>query len=130
MLSEMFRVLQPGGFCYVEVPDFPAQCRKYLKAIERRQRLQQHLIRTGIWGKSERLGMGHQFGFDEELLYRAMTKTGFDRVKMLTDKEDMVSSHYSAGAVLLARGTKVGSSKPHMVAQNLTFNELREYIIQ
>ncbi len=129
MLSEMYRTLEPGGLCYVEVPDFPAQCREYVDMIDRDYRWEQHLIRTGIWGKSERPGMGHQFGFDEGLLRRAMNKAGFDRVTFLDDPEDQISGHYADGAVLLARGTKTPGVDPPKNIKELSFNELREYII-
>jgi len=99
-------------------------------AIDSADRWRQHLIRTGIWGKPERLGMGHQFGFDQGLLRRAMNKTGFDRVTFLTEPEDMISHHFRAAPVLLARGTKTPGVDPPKNIKELSFDELREYIIQ
>jgi predicted SAM-dependent methyltransferase len=130
MLSEMYRTLEPGGRCYIEVPDFVQQCRDYLHAIDRGSRGGQHLIRTGIWGKTERMGMGHQFGFDQALLRRAMNKAGFDRVTFLTEPEDQISEHHADGAVLLVRGTKTPSVEPPKDIKSLSFDDLRAYIIQ
>lgn len=130
MLAEMFRVLEPGGLCYIEVPDFYQQCRDYIAFIDGGDRRQQHLIRTAIWGKPERLGMGHQFGFDQGFLRRAMNKAGFDRVTFLMEPEDMISRHCKDGAVLLARGTKTPGIEPPKDIKSLSFDELREYIIQ
>ncbi len=133
MLCEMYRVLEPGGLIYVEVPDFPAQCRIYLdKIASTRANAPQvvHFIRTAIWGKTETLGMGHKFGFDQALLKRAMVKTGFDQVTQLTENDDMISSHYRQGPVLLFRGTKAEGVDPKFNIPAMNFDALREYIIQ
>jgi predicted SAM-dependent methyltransferase len=125
----MFRVLEPGGLCYIEVPDFPQQCRDYLAALDHGNRWSQHLIRTAIWGKPERLGMGHAWGFDKDLLERSMNKSGFDRVVFLTAKEDMISRHCRDGAVLLVRGSKTAGVDPTGDVKAMTFDELRTHIL-
>jgi predicted SAM-dependent methyltransferase len=51
MLAEMFRVLTPDGQCYVEVPDFEAQCVRFIKALQSKlDPFTVHKHRTGIWG--------------------------------------------------------------------------------
>ena len=127
MLAEMFRVLEPGGFCFVEVPDFPGQCRAYLKGLIRDTQ-QTHIHRTGIWGKSERPGMGHQFGFDEDLLFRAFRKIGFRAPALLTSPEEMISGHYRDVPVILIKATKSDYRPPKNVA-DMSFDDLRSFIL-
>lgn len=134
MLSEMFRTLKVGGTFYVEVPDFPAQCRRYLEFLEIKGEDPQfnfntHIARTGIWGKSERPGMGHQFGFDRDLLARALMKTGFQEIYHLTKTEDMISGHYSNDdPVLLFKATKSAKHKGIRVEQ-MSFDDLRTHML-
>lgn len=129
MLAEIFRVLKPGGAFYVEVPDFEIQCREYLAALRSCDRWRIHLIRTAIWGKPERLGMGHQFGFDAGFLKRALSTIGFVSIKQLTEREDMISAHCRDGGVLLFKSTK-SDHRPSVDVRTLTFDELREHIIK
>lgn len=131
MLAEIFRVLQEGGHFYVEVPDFTEQCRMFIKAMEapKPDREAIHEIRTAIWGKTERLGMGHQFGFDERFLANALAKSGFDDIKLLDQREDMISHHFRFGPVLLYESTK-SEHRPRVNVREMDFNTLREYIIK
>ncbi len=129
MLAEMFRTLKVGGTFYVEVPDFPAQCERYLEFVAAKVDMRTHIARTGIWGKPERPGMGHQFGFDHDLLARALSKTGFQDIVHLTHIEDMISLHYrSDDPVLLFKATKSDKYKGMRVKQ-MSFDELRSYIL-
>lgn len=130
MLAEIFRVLEPGGTFIVEVPDFYEQCKVYLEAIDSGKDGRAHLIRTSIWGKSERPGMSHLFGFDDKFLRQALLKSGFEAIKKLTAKTDMISTHYRDGPVLVYSCTKTNDSKPEKDVRNLSFDELREYIIK
>ena len=142
MLAEMYRTLKVGGTFYVEVPDFPAQCEQYLRRLAENttQELTRgepvsgpvsiHISRTGIWGKSERPGMGHQFGFDRDLLARALYKTGFQEVYRLTAVEDMISSHYrNDDPVLLFKATKVADPLDIVDLKSLSFDELRTHLL-
>jgi hypothetical protein len=129
MLSEMFRTLEVGGTFYVEVPDFPAQCARYLEHVATTDTMQAHICRTGIWGKTERPGMGHQFGFDHDLLARALFKTGFQEVVHLTHPDDMISRHYSNDdPVLLFKATKSAEHKGMRVKQ-MSFDALRQHML-
>jgi SAM-dependent methyltransferase len=129
MLEEMFRTLKEGGTFYVEVPDFEKQCETYLVNLKHGTNEQAHLIRTGIWGKTERPGMGHQFGFDGGLLERALHRTGFKGTEFLCKQEDMISSHWRSGHILLFRATKT-DFRPTRKSSEMIFNELREHIIK
>lgn len=129
MLAEMFRVLDEGGTFYVEVPDFEVQCRRYLGALAGFNTEQIHVERTGIWGKTERVGMAHHFGFDVALLRSALNKIGFQAIKHLDERPDMISAHFKQGPIILMRATKTDYRSPVDVRE-LTFDQLREYIIK
>lgn len=131
MLAEMFRVLKFGAHCYVEVPDFPGQCNNYLTSLKNTvpvRPMEVHIHRTGIWGKTERPGMGHMFGFDEALLLRAFGKIGFDDATLLTKGEEMISKHHRDGPVILVRGTR-GVHFPEKHVSDMSFDELRNFIL-
>jgi predicted SAM-dependent methyltransferase len=129
MLEEMFRTLKEGGTFYVEVPDFERQCMEFLATLEHGNRLDVHLVRTGMWGKSERPGMGHQFGFDKDLLGRALRTMGFRDIELLWKQEEMISTHWRSGHVLLARATKT-DFRPTRKVSDMSFDEIREHIIK
>ena len=129
VLSEIFRVLDLGGTFFLEVPDFEEQCRKYLKRIEQGDIELLHLIRTGIWGKTERFGMAHYFGFDKELLKRALNKIGFSKVERLINKDCMISTHYRYDPVLLFKSFKESNSLKIDI-KNLSFEELNKCFLR
>lgn len=101
-LSEMYRVLRPGGKAYIEVPDFYRQCKNMVKAYERNDKKRIHIFRTAIYGKTEIPGMSHHFGFDEDTLREYMEKEGFS----VSYSQEMISKHYRDGPVILAVGGK------------------------
>lgn len=106
MLSEMCRVLRPGGVCYVETPDFKGTIDKISQAFERNDVTAIHIWTTSIYGKNERAGMAHHWGFYEGLLRLAMWDQGFKDVVRIVDKNEMISKHWKQEPVLLMRGTK------------------------
>lgn len=106
MLGEMNRVLVPGGDCYVETPDFHATLRWALQAFEHGDIEAVHNWTTSIYGKNETPGMAHYWGFYEGLLRREFRSYGFNDVKRLVDKDDMISTHYQQEPILLVKGTK------------------------
>jgi predicted SAM-dependent methyltransferase len=106
MLREMHRVLKPGGLLYVEVPDFRGTIDNLKRAFERNDIDAIHVWTTSVYGKNEREGMAHYMGFYEGLLRREFRHQGFKEVTRLTEKEDMVSTHYKQEPVLLIRGAK------------------------
>lgn len=106
MLGEMHRVLVPGGQCYVETPDFYLTLKWALSAFETGDVEAVHNWTTSIYGKNEVPGMAHHWGFYEGLLRRELRHYGFNDVKRLTSKDDMISTHYQQEPILLVRGTK------------------------
>ena len=106
MLREMHRVLQPGGNLYVEVPDFKETVENLSKAFNQNDVGAVHVWTTSLYGKSERFGMAHHWGFYEGLLRREFRHQGFTDVNRLVEKEDMISTHYKQEPILLVRGTK------------------------
>ncbi|KKL82844.1 hypothetical protein LCGC14_1980720 [marine sediment metagenome] len=105
-LREMHRVLEPDGVLYVETPDFMGIVENLHTAILCGNTEAIHVWTTSIYGKSEREGMSHHWGFYEGLLRREFRNQGFHCVDRLTETEDMISTHYKQEPVLLIRGTK------------------------
>ena len=60
-------------------------------------------LMIAIYGKSDRPGMGHQIGFDEQSLRGLMLEAGF---KTVTRETEMVSTHFKKVPVLLMKGTQ------------------------
>ncbi len=106
MLAAMHRVLRPGGLLYVEVPDFQGTVANLTAAFESGNADAIHIWTTSLYGKSERYGMSHHWGFYEGLLRREFRYQGFTDVDRLVEKEDMISTHYNQEPILLVRGTK------------------------
>ncbi len=106
MLREMHRVLEPGGVMHVEVPDLKGTLDRLQAAFANGDVGGIHVWTTALFGKSEREGMSHHWGFYEGLLRREIRNCRFKDVNRLTEKEDMISGHYKQGPILLIRGTK------------------------
>lgn len=105
MLSEMYRVLQPGGYLYVEVPDFQGTVKCLTDAFAAGDTHAIHVWTTSIYGKNERDGMAHHWGFYEGLLRREFRNVGFTEVVRIV--EDMpAASHWQSEPVLLVKGKK------------------------
>jgi predicted SAM-dependent methyltransferase len=102
-LQEFLRVLKPNGECYVEVPDFQATIHRLAAAYERDDKTAIHIWRTSIYGKTERPGMAHHFGFDAATLGGLFFEAGFG---VVTLRDEMISPHYLQEPVLLIRGMK------------------------
>jgi predicted SAM-dependent methyltransferase len=71
-ISEMFRVLKPGGKLLIETPDIEATFKRFLKTGEKDRKL----LMNWIYGL-DRPGMHHKFCFPEELLERTLKEAGF-----------------------------------------------------
>jgi predicted SAM-dependent methyltransferase len=106
MLREMYRVLKPGGVLYVETPDFRGTIANLQHAFEQSDVDAIHIWTTSVYGKNEREGMAHHWGFYEGLLRREFRFQGFKDVDRLVFTNEMISSHYKQEPVLLVRGTK------------------------
>lgn len=106
MLQEMYRVLEPGGVLYVETPDFRGTIARLQEAFEHSDTNAIHVWTTSVYGKNERKGMAHHWGFYEGMLRREFRHQGFKDVIRLTETDEMISGHYKQEPVLLVRGTK------------------------
>lgn len=99
MLEEINRVCV--GKAFIEVPDFKATIKLLNTAYEQNNRLEIHIRRTSIYGKTERSGMAHHFGFDYETLKEYAEQAGFQSIKRLTNHQDMISLHYKLEPIIL-----------------------------
>lgn len=102
-LWEMWRVLKDSGKVFIEVPDFPVIVENLFKAYIAKNKGGIHIWRTSVYGKTDRIGMEHHFGFDEDTLKDYMYKSGFENVFR---SYDMISSHHRQEPVLLIVGVK------------------------
>jgi predicted SAM-dependent methyltransferase len=108
MLKEMARVVKPkDGWVYVEVPNFPQVVELLYHAYRMGDDNSIHQWRTSIYGKTEKPGMAHHFGFDEFTLKRYMVKAGLSGFERLTNRKDMISNHYTLEPVLLIKARKL-----------------------
>lgn len=105
-IEEMSRVLVSGGTCFIEVPNFPVIVKKLVEAYRDNNQFMIHKWRTSIYGKTERPGMAHHFGFDKHILRKYMLDSGFRYVHFLKEESEMISNHYKQEPVLLAKGVK------------------------
>ena len=106
VLKELHRVTKPGGFVYVEVPDFRGTINKIYSAFVVNDLKAVHVWTTSVYGKSEREGMSHHWGFYDTLLIKEFMKCGFKAAVKLTQPKDMISTHYNQEPVLLIKGIK------------------------
>ena len=106
MMDEMYRVLKPGGVLYVEVPDFKGTIAKLSAAMMEDDNTNIHKWTTSIYGKSERFGMSHHWGFYGRTMVILFRNTGFHNVVRIMGDENMISPHYRQEPVLLMTGTK------------------------
>ena len=107
MLSEMHRVLKPGGVLYVETPDFQGTVAKLTEAFAAGDVRAIHVWTTSVYGKNERKGMQHYWGYYEGLLVGEFNNLGFKGVERITKIEEMLpASHWRSEPVLLVKGIK------------------------
>jgi len=106
MIQEMHRVLEPGGKLFVEVPDFHGTITMLHDAFKKGYVDGIHIWTTSIYGKSEREGMAHHWGFYEGSLRRELRKYRFKDVVRLNTQKEMISTHWKQEPILLVRGTK------------------------
>ncbi len=107
MLKEMRRVVRPGCPVYVETPDFKRTIEMLHNAFNRdKDATAVHIWTTSVYGKSERPGMSHHWGFYEGLLMGAFREAGFTSRECLWKTDNMISKHFRQEPVLLVRGSK------------------------
>ena len=101
-------VLEPGGVCYIEVPDFEATIRNLIYAIKKDDHVEEHRMTTSVFGKQRYPGDQHCWGFTNRTLYE-LCEPHFDSVEIFTDganREKMISEHWNQERVLLAECKK------------------------
>ena len=82
-LSEFHRVLVPGGYVRISVPDLPTLCSLYLDpALNFDERF--HVLRMIFGGQVNRDDF-HYLGFNEELLTSCLQKSGFSDISRIDD---------------------------------------------
>lgn len=106
VLKECQRVLKPGGSLFVEVPDFRVILAMLHEAYQNNDGRAIHLWKTSVFGKTERKGMAHKFGFDYDELTELSRRAKFASSDRLTADSDMISLHYTMEPVILMRMTK------------------------
>ena len=104
VLSEMERVLEPGGVCYIEVPDFEQSIKRIQSGFDKGDMERVRVWTLSVYGKTERPGMAHHWGFHKRELQTKMIEAGFSLVEDVTDK--FISNHHKMEPVLLVKGTK------------------------
>jgi predicted SAM-dependent methyltransferase len=124
VLEEICRTLAIGGTVFIEVPDFIEEIKGLLKAYENGNVDSQHILRTGIWGKTEQSGMGHCFGFDERLLLKAIETVGLNKVERVTDSKKIEFSHSRRMPVILVKAIK--SRHSDLDIRSWSIDKLRE----
>lgn len=106
-LKECYRILQPNGQLFVEVPNFEQVVYLLADAYQAKDQAAIHIWKTSCFGKSERKGMSHLTGFHEEQMISYFAGVGFTNVKRLKKQEEMISRHYLQEPILLIVGDKV-----------------------
>lgn len=101
--KEVYRVLQPNGIVFIEVPNFIEICKLIVKATESKNPEVLRIWTTSVYGKNRHAGDKHYWGFSKDLLKTDLEKNGF-KVEFPTE---MISEHHKQEPVLLARGIKV-----------------------
>jgi predicted SAM-dependent methyltransferase len=106
VLREMNRVLAPNGKCWIEVPDFQETIKRVQSGFDRQDMERIRVWTVSVYGKSERPGMAHHWGFHERDLKRKMLDAGFFPVIRKLNRSQMISNHHLMEPVLLMVGEK------------------------
>ena len=77
-LSEIYRVLKPGGSFLLETPDLVSSFKSFIKGDESSRKM----IMNWIYGL-DMPGMSHKYGFPEELLERMLHEAGFIDIEIV-----------------------------------------------
>ncbi len=110
--QEMYRVLEPGGLYFVEVPNIHEVCNELLGLVEaedvRDETIKERIrcLTLSLYGKHRHVGDDHHWGFFPHVLCDDLRNSGFVDREWLHDKEDMISSHYKQESIILFRASK------------------------
>lgn len=100
VIKELKRVSKPGCPVYIEVPDFEKVCKLFLEELEKGNLEQARIWTVSVYGKSERKGMAHHWGFTKQFLSKLLQSCGFTTVEFPTE---MISNHYKQEPVILSK---------------------------
>lgn len=85
-LSEIYRVLKPGGILVLETPDLVRSFKSFIKTNEE----QRKLIMNWIYGLDSP-GMSHRYGFPEDLIQQVLSEAGFEQIRINYRDSDSVN---------------------------------------
>ncbi len=102
-LQELRRVAKEGSGVYIEVPNFIATCGDIVREWRNADYEQVRIWTVAVFGKSERPGMAHHWGFNTTFLEDLIGKAGFSTWEY---PEKMISEHHAQGHVLLIKAIK------------------------
>ena len=102
-LGELCRTAKEGAGVYIEVPNFIVTCGNILREWKNCNYEQVRIWTVSVYGKSERDGMAHHWGFNTVFLEDLIKKAGFSSFEY---PEEMISEHYKQEAVLLIKAIK------------------------
>ena len=105
-LREMYRVLEPGGVFYVEVPDFLSNCNALVEAAKLNDHETVRILTVGTYGKQRAPGDAHHWGYHAPFLRAQLQEVGFQGIEQLLREDQMVSTHYWAEHIILMKATK------------------------
>lgn len=113
VIKELYRVLEPGGEVYIEVPDFEGTINLLSQAFEAKNERLVHIWTTSIYGKQRFPGDQHCWGFTKTSLPALLHEANFSYVEYsqagpgyFEGKIPMISHHYYQEPVLLVKGIK------------------------
>lgn len=101
VLKECLRVLQPGAAFFLEVPDFQKVVYKLADAFTNNDKESIHKWVTSVFGKTERRGMSHHYGFTYDKLIELSQAAGFSKIRRLNTEAEMISKHYWLEPIIL-----------------------------
>ena len=99
MLREVRRVLAPGRFAYIEVPDFLQVARLLVRAADAGDHEEVRIRTVGVYGKGRHFGDFHHWGFAPWYLENLLGQAGLQCVQ----DPFMISGHYRQEPVILMR---------------------------
>lgn len=109
--QEMYRVLEPGGELWLEVPSFYETGVALLNTIrnddthlpEIKERIRRLLL--SMYGRQQNDGDFHYWGFFQHGLHEDLLRNGF-KSQHITATQNFISKHYLMEPVILFKGTK------------------------
>lgn len=102
-LHELCRVTRTGDSVYIEVPNFIVICGNIIREWKNCNYEKVRIWTTSVYGKSERAGMAHHWGFNTISLEQLIKDAGFSGCDF---PEEMISEHHKQEPVILIKATK------------------------